>query len=54
MQDEEWDGDVPFIPQPDSSPLIIYQAGRFPEPSIECGGREGNKIRLVEVKYVPS
>ena len=54
MQDEEWDGDVPFIPQPDSSPLIIYQAGRFPEPSIGCGGREGNKIRLVEVKYVPS
>lgn len=54
VQDEEWDGDVPFIPQPDSSPLIIYQAGRFPEPSIECGGREGNKTRLVEVKYVPS
>ena len=58
MQKEQCDGDVPFIPQSDSSPLIIYQAGCLPQLLIEwrelVGGLElggGNKIRLVEVKY---
>lgn len=40
----DWNGDVPFIPQPDRSPLITYQAGCLPKPSTD-------ELRLVEVKY---
>lgn len=47
MQRENGVHDVPFIPQPDSLPLIIYHAGNLPELSIEGG----NKIRLVKMKH---